>query len=82
MYLPIDQNAEPPKFKECAKHPKIKNDGFVIFYTDQCPFTYYWVPKVQEAAKEHGIAIKNRSHRKQGNGTKCTNSCYDLCFIS
>lgn len=58
MYLPIDQNAEPPKFKECAKHPKIKNDGFVIFYTDQCPFIYYWVPKVQEAAKEHGIEIK------------------------
>lgn len=58
MFLPIDQNAEPPKFKECAKHPKIKDDGFVIFYTDQCPFTYYWVPRVQEVAKEHGIAIK------------------------
>ncbi len=58
MYLPLVQNAEPPKFRECAKHPKVDEDGFVLYYTDQCPFTYYWVPKVQEAAKEHGISLK------------------------
>ena len=28
------------------------------YYTDQCPFTYYWVPKVLEAAKEHGISFQ------------------------
>ena len=27
-----------------------EGDGFVLYYTDQCPFTYYWVPRVQEAA--------------------------------
>ena len=57
-YLPLVPGAEPPKFKECAKHPKINEDGFVLYYTDQCPFTYYWVPRVQEAAKEHGIPLK------------------------
>ena len=35
-----------------------KEAGFVLYYTDQCPYTYYWVPKVQEAAKEHGIPFK------------------------
>lgn len=58
MYLPIVPNAEPPKFRECAKHPAVNEDGFVLYYTDQCPFTYYWVPKVREAAKEHGISLK------------------------
>lgn len=58
MYLPLAENAEPPKFKECAKHPAAAGDGLVLYYTDQCPFTYYWVPRVQEAAKEHGIALK------------------------
>ena len=58
MYLPIDKDAVPPKFKECAKHPKIKEDGFVLYYTDQCPFTCYWVPRVYETAKEHGIPMK------------------------
>ena len=58
MYLPLIPNAAPPKFKECAKHPKVEENGFVLYYTDQCPFTYYWVPRVQEAAKEHGIPLK------------------------
>ena len=58
MYLPLVPDAEPPKFKDCAKHPKADEDGFVLYYTDQCPFTCYWVPRVQEAAKEHGIELK------------------------
>ena len=47
-----------PKFRECAKHPAIAEAGFVLYYTDQCPYTYYWVPRVQEAAKEHDIPFK------------------------
>ena len=58
MYLPFDKSAEPPKFKECARHPKIDEKGFVIYYTDQCPFTYYWVPRVQEVAEENNIPLK------------------------
>ena len=50
MYLPLVPNAEPPKFKECAKQTKVSGNGFVLYYTDQCPYTYYWVPKVQETA--------------------------------
>lgn len=41
MYLPFGETTEPPKFKECAKNPNILEKGFVIYYTDQCPFTYY-----------------------------------------
>lgn len=58
MYLPFEQDAEPPKFKACAKHPAVEQNGFVLYYTDQCPFTYYWVPRVEEAAREHGIPLK------------------------
>lgn len=58
MYLPLEPNAEPPKFKECAKHPNVAENGFVLYYTDQCPFTYYWAPRVQELAKEHNIPLK------------------------
>lgn len=35
MYLLLVQNAEPPKFKECAKHPKTEGNGFTLYYTDQ-----------------------------------------------
>lgn len=30
----------------------------MLYYTDQCPFTYYWVPRVEEAAKEHNIPLE------------------------
>ena len=58
MYLPLSENTEPPKFKPCAKHPKIDESGFVLYYTDHCPFTCYWVPRVSEVAKENGIPFK------------------------
>ena len=58
MCLPFDPAAEKPKFKVCAKHPKAEESGFVLYYTDQCPFTCYWVPKVEETAKAHGILLK------------------------
>lgn len=58
MYLPFDEDAKAPTFKPCAKLGKISEPGYVIYYTDQCPFTYYWVPRVAEAAKEYGIEVK------------------------
>ena len=58
LYLPLTEDVAPPKFRDCAKHPKTDSEGFVLYYTDQCPFTYYWVPRVEETAREHGIPLK------------------------
>lgn len=58
LYLPLEPTAEPPKFRDCAKHPKVEGNGFIIYYTDQCPFTYYWIPRVEEVAKKHNIPLK------------------------
>lgn len=58
MYLPLDPAAAPPRFKACARHPHAEGEGFVLYYTDQCPFTGYWVPRVEAAAREHGIALR------------------------
>ena len=55
MYLPLAQDAEPPRFKACAKHPAVEESGFALYYTDQCPFTYYWVPRVEEAARAYHV---------------------------
>ena len=58
QYLPLAPEAEPPRFRECARHPEVAEDGFVLYYTDQCPFTYYWVPRVEAVAREHHIPLK------------------------
>jgi predicted GNAT family acetyltransferase len=57
-YLPFEKNTDAPRLKECAKHPLVTDPGFVIYYSDQCPFTYYWVPRLEKAAEENGIPLK------------------------
>ena len=57
-YLPLAEESEAPKFKECAKHPKIDEMGYVLYYTNQCPFNGKYVPVIEALAKEHGIAFK------------------------
>jgi Acetyltransferase (GNAT) family. len=57
-YLPFEEGTLPPRFKDCAKHPKVTESGFVLFYSDQCPFTYYWVPRLTEAAEQYHVPLK------------------------
>ena len=56
-YLSFDDGAEKPKFKECAKHPKTEEDGYVIYYTNQCPFCAKYVPVIEKIAKENGVKL-------------------------
>ena len=57
-YLPFEKDAEIPSFKECAKHPHIDEKGYVLFYTNQCPFNAKYVPVLEETAKKNGIPFK------------------------
>lgn len=58
-YLPFTENAPQPVFKECAKHPHIEEQGYVLYYTDQCPFNAKYVPVVEKTAEEHGAQFKS-----------------------
>lgn len=57
-YLPFEKGAEAPSFKECAKHPHIDDKGYVLFYTNQCPFNAKYVPVLEETAEQNGITFK------------------------
>ena len=51
MYLPLAQDAEPPRFKACAKHPAVEEQRLCpLIIPTSAQFTYYWVPRVEEAA--------------------------------
>lgn len=58
-YLPFTENALPPRFKECAKHPHIDETGYVLYYTSQCPFNAKYVPIIEEIAKEKSVKFKS-----------------------
>ena len=51
-YLPFSSDAKIPCFKECAKHPHIEESGYVLYYTNQCPFNGKYVPVLESIAKE------------------------------
>ncbi len=57
-YLAFAEGETIPQFKDCAKHPQSNEEGFVIWYSDQCPFTYYWAPRLEKCAEENGIPLK------------------------
>lgn len=57
-YLPFGQNAPMPQFKECAKYPHIKEDGYVLYYTNQCPFNGKYVPILEQVAMDNNISFK------------------------
>ena len=37
----------------------MKNEGFVLYYTHQCPFTAKYVPIIEEIANSKGIKFKS-----------------------
>ena len=57
-YLPFDKKIKTPKFKECAKRPHIDEKGYVLYYTNQCPFNGKYVPILEETAKKNKIPFK------------------------
>ena len=57
--LPFAENTSLPEIKECAKHPRTEGDGYVLYYTDQCPFNAKYVPVVENTAKENGVKFKS-----------------------
>ena len=81
-YLPFFVDAPKPAFKECAKHPQVDEKGYVIFYTDQCPFNAKYVPIVEQTAREHGIpfrAIHIKSKEQAQNAPAATTTYALFC---
>ncbi len=56
--LPFEDNAALPRFKECAKHPRTAESGYVLYYTHQCPFNAKYVPIIEGIAKEKSVQFK------------------------
>ena len=54
LYLPFEEGAEKPQFREQAKAPQLQQQGFVLYYSHQCPFTAKYVPLIEKMARDRG----------------------------
>ncbi len=57
-YLPFSKDAYRPSFKDCAKDPRVEDGGYVLYYTNQCPFNAKYVPILEEVARERSVRFK------------------------
>ena len=57
-HLPFAEDVEPPRFRDCAKHPRIAEQGYDLYYTSQCPFNAKYVPILEEIAREKAIPFR------------------------
>ncbi len=57
-HLPFSDQAEKPSFRDCAKHPRVEEAGYVLYYTNQCPFNAKYVPILEKTAEERGIPFR------------------------
>lgn len=51
MYLTFDKNLNKPYFKNTVKEQKSMTNGFILYYTNQCPFTAKYVSILEKIAK-------------------------------
>ena len=58
-YLTFENSVNTPSFKECARHPHTDENGYILYYTNQCPFNAKYVPILEETAEKNGIAFKS-----------------------
>lgn len=59
MYLPFDANAAAPRFRDEARHPGIREKGYVLFYTSQCPFNAKYAPLIEALAHQNGVPFRS-----------------------
>ena len=57
-YLPFEEGAGKPRFRDCARHPHVDKTGYVLYYTSQCPFNAKYVPILEETAKAQGLPFQ------------------------
>jgi predicted GNAT family acetyltransferase len=58
LYLPFTETASKPSFKPCCKEGTVATRGYVLYYSDQCPYAEKYSMLVADAAREQGEEVK------------------------
>lgn len=59
LYLPFDTNADKPHFKSCVRVSQDMPKGFVLYYTNQCPFTAKYIPLLENISKTYHAVFQS-----------------------
>lgn len=59
LYLPFSEDAPVPEWGASVREAPVIQEGFVLYYTRQCPFTAKYVPLLEERAREKKLTFKS-----------------------
>ena len=59
MYLPFEESVPLPRFRDSVRRHEDMPEGFVLYYTNQCPFTAKYVPILEEMAKVRNAVFRS-----------------------
>ena len=59
MVLPFEEGAPLPRFRDSVGRQEDMPEGFVLYYTNQCPFTAKYVPILEEMAKARNAVFQS-----------------------
>lgn len=81
-YLPLTEAARKPKFNDQVRAPQVDKDGYVLYYTAQCPFTAKYVPLIEEIARQRGLTFTSikLSNRKEAQLAPAPFTTYSLFY--
>lgn len=79
-FLPLVDDVPVPKFRACAKTGEIGDQGFVLYYTNQCPHTGKYAPLLKEwmAAEGHSLAVRKFTSCEEAQKAPCPFTTYAL----
>ena len=58
LYLPFEEGTERPHFRNTVREYGAMPEGFVLYYTNQCPFTAKYVPVLEDMAKARNAVFQ------------------------
>jgi hypothetical protein len=88
LYLPFKETSTKPQFKECCKSGSITEEGYVLYYSDQCPYAEKYSFLISDIAKENNIALRiNKiTSKEQAQNAPSPFTTYSLfhngCFVT
>lgn len=56
---PVEEGAPLPRFRDSVRGHEDLPEGFVLYYTNQCPFTAKYVPLLEEMAKSRNAVFQS-----------------------
>lgn len=57
LYLPFEEEAPAPRFKECARRDETAEKGLVLYYSNQCPHAEKYALLARETARAKGMEL-------------------------